>query len=287
MARFSLCELLPDVPMIEIVDVGAFAAAAPVYSRLMAAGRARVTGFEPHEPARLALAHRHGPPHRFLPHFVGDGEPAKFHETNVPYTSSLYPPNPPVLAMFNDMSEETTLVRVHDVPTVRLDDAVALDDVDYLKIDIQGGELDAFRGGETLLAAAVVVHTEVCFVELYRGQPLFGDIDCHLRSRGFWFHTLLDVATRTMKPMRIVAPGAAPLSADQGVNQKLWADAVYVKALSGLDALSTAKLHKFAVLLHDLYGSFDIAHGCLGAADARDGTEHAAGYRGALTAARA
>ncbi len=56
-------------------------------------------------------------------------------------------------------------------------DLDGLSDIDLIKIDVQGAELDVFRGGGKALANALMVITEVEFVELYTGQPL-------LRRRG-------------------------------------------------------------------------------------------------------
>ena len=285
MLRFSLCELLPDLPPIEILDIGALEMAGqePPYLELAASGRARVTGFEPNLPGCVALNQRYGRPHRFFPQFVGKGGPAKFYQTNAAYTGSLYPPNEPLLGAFNDLLEVTVLQQVHDVTTVRLDDVAEIADVDYLKLDVQGGELDVFKGGERALASAVMIQTEVCFVELYRGQPLFADIDSHLRRRGFWFHTFLGFGARSLKPGRVGEPGNPTAGIDRGVNQKLWGEALYIKDPLQPAALSVVKLQKFAVLLHDLYKSYDVAYVCLSAADARAGTQLAQRYGARLT----
>src|SRR5262249_27343994 len=150
MARFSLLALLPDLPTIEVVDIGALemAGQTPLYLDLVAARRARVTRFEPAPTRSIRLNHRFGPPRLVFPHFIGNGKPARFYETNAPYTGSLFEPNMPLLMAFNDLAEVSQVVKVHDVSTVRLDDLEDIDDVDYMKLDIQGGELEAFLGGE-------------------------------------------------------------------------------------------------------------------------------------------
>jgi len=187
-------------------------------------------------------------------------------------------PNQPLLSIFTGMAEVTALQRVQDVSTVRLDDIAEIEDVDFIKIDIQGGELNAFLGAEKALAAAVVIQTEAEFVELYQGQPLFADIDAHLRSRGFWFHDFREFGSRSVKPLqRADAHGG-----DQGMNQKLWTDAIYFKNPFQLEAIPDVKLQKLAVLLHDMYGSHDFAHFFLQAADARRGEQVAARYRARL-----
>jgi protein O-GlcNAc transferase len=279
--KFSLFELLPDLPMLEILDVGAAALIdqAPCYADLVNAGHGRVTGFEPDLAGCVALNQRFGRPHRFFPKFVGTGQPAKFYETNTPFTGSLYPPNQKLLALFSNLDEVTRLERVRDVETVRIDDIPDIEDVDFFKIDVQGSELDVFRGAERALDAAVLVQTEVEFVEIYRGQPLFADIDAHLRSRGFWFHDFIGLSRATFKPRPTVVPRH-----ERQALQTVWSDAIYVKDPQRLDVLSDVKLLKLAALLHDLYGSHDFAHFFLQAADARCGGQAAPRYMARLCA---
>jgi FkbM family methyltransferase len=289
MARFSLCELLPELPTIEVIDIGALdmAGQEPLHGPLVAAGRARVTGFEPDLAGCVALNQRYGRPHRFYPQFVGNGKPAKFYQTNAPYTGSLYPPNTPLLEAFNDLGEVTLLVQVHDVSTVRLDDLEEIEGADYLKIDVQGAEIDVFTGAQRVLDSAVVIQTEVSFVELYRGQPFFADVDAYLRNHGFWFHTFLGFGMRSFKPLRVGEPGNPAGGVDRGLNQKLWGEALYIKDPLQLDKLSTAKLQTFAVLMHDILKSYDVAVGCLRAIDARTGTQLALRYAERLTGVEA
>jgi len=76
------------------------------------------------------------------------------------------------------------------VPERKLDDLVSEGKVaapSYIKIDVQGMELQVFEGAELSLKNHVVgVRTEVCFFPFYKNQPLFSDIDEKLRSYGFY-----------------------------------------------------------------------------------------------------
>ncbi len=64
--------------------------------------------------------------------------------------------------------------------------------IDYLKLDVQGSELDCLRGTSALFAEkrVAVIKVEVEFHELYEGQGLFADIDSFLRSQGFMLLTI-------------------------------------------------------------------------------------------------
>ena len=76
------------VPTIQILDVGAMATGEERYHPLVASQLAQVTGFEPNPAEYARLQGREGP-YRYLPHFLGSGQPATFHLTRYPGCSSL------------------------------------------------------------------------------------------------------------------------------------------------------------------------------------------------------
>ena len=56
----------------------------------------------------------------------------------------------------------------------------------FLKIDVQGMEVDVFRGATGALKDSLVgIRTEVSFFPIYTGQPLFAEVDQFLRPFGF------------------------------------------------------------------------------------------------------
>lgn len=54
-----------------------------------------------------------------------------------------------------------------------------------LKLDVQGGELDALEGAGDGLARFDFIHAELSFAELYRDQALAGEVAAWLQARGF------------------------------------------------------------------------------------------------------
>jgi FkbM family methyltransferase len=252
-------------PTIDVVDVGAMwlGSDADAHASLVKAGLARVVGFEP-APGECDRLNNLGlPNHRYLPYFVGDGTKRKFHLTNKPMTSSLYEPNTRLLSRFQLLEELTRTVEVSEVQTRRLDDMPEVTNIDYLKIDVQGAELDVIRGAEHHLKNAVVVQTEVEFAPMYKGQPLFADVDAALRARGFALHSLISLMGRAFKPFLAPNDPARPL------RQHLWGDAVYVKDYDNLSALTPDQLLKMAVILHTVYNSWDLAGLALANYDAK------------------
>lgn len=74
------------------------------------------------------------------------------------------------------------------VLTKRLDDWTTennIDQIDFMWLDMQGGELKALRGGEKILETTQVIYTEVSLMEMYEGAPLYAQLRLWLQDRGF------------------------------------------------------------------------------------------------------
>ncbi|MGP8288196.1 FkbM family methyltransferase, partial [Halomonas sp. AOP7-C1-8] len=143
---------------------------------------------------------------------------------------------------------------IEEIDTVRLDDVAQIQNIDWLKIDIQGGELNVFKNAENKLKNALVIQTEVNFIQLYENQPLFAEIDQWMRANGFMLHTLLEQRRRLYAPMKING------GIHQGINQLTTADAVYVKDISEIASVSVEQRKKMAFILSKAYGSYDLAY---------------------------
>jgi FkbM family methyltransferase len=78
--------------------------------------------------------------------------------------------------------------RAERVSVARLSDLVRVAECKrpiFMKIDVQGGELDVLKGCGDALSAIDWVYVEVSYVTLYSGQPLASDIVRFLIERGF------------------------------------------------------------------------------------------------------
>jgi FkbM family methyltransferase len=120
----------------------------------------------------------------------------RLHVLQKPSGSSLYPPNPDLIFRFGPTTYGT-LAKVVEVPLLTLSDFIDQHRrplPNLIKLDVQGAELDIFRGThDAHLAELLAIQTEVEFAELYRGQPLFRDLDAHLQARGFVLFDILPV----------------------------------------------------------------------------------------------
>jgi len=223
-----------------------------IYDQLMKLGIAKIVGFEPVKEECEKLNKKSNGTCTYLPYVIGDGGSSTFNECNFPMTSSVYEPNTPLLDKFQNLTSLMQVVKKEKVQTRRLDDIPEVKDADYLKVDVQGGELGVFSGSEELLKHVVIVETEVEFVPLYKDQPLFAEVDQMLRRHGFIFHKFIKIQGRTFKPLLIRENVNATMS------QVLWGDAIYVKDFMNLGALSPEKLLKLVIVLHEVYRSYDL-----------------------------
>jgi FkbM family methyltransferase len=265
-ALFSIASIVPGLPRIKIVDVGAADAIdAPAYAALTGALPCDVVGFEPQTAECEKLNAVKRPGHLYLPHAIGDGTQRTFYECNYPQCSSLFEPNEALASKFQYLAEPMRVVGTLTLQTRRLDDFPETAGADFLKIDVQGAELLVLEGAVKSLRDVLVVHVEVEFLPLYKDQPLFGDIDAFLRGHGFAFHTMIPFG-RTFKPMVVGNDASA------SVRQILWADAVYVRDFMAFAELAPQSLLKLAAILHENYRSLDLAALALEAYDRKMGS---------------
>ncbi|WP_200344249.1 FkbM family methyltransferase [Halochromatium glycolicum] len=247
---------------IRVVDIGANPIdGTPPYASLLKQGVIRLVGFEPQADALAKLQQMKGPHETYLPHAVGDGGQATLYICQASGMTSTLKPNNAVLDHFQGYPIWGKIKSTAVLDTVRLDDVTEITHIDWLKIDIQGGELTVFKHGERKLKDALVIQTEANFIHLYEGQPLFADIDQWMRAHGFMLHTLLEQRRRLYAPMTING------GIHQGLNQLTTADAVYIPSFDRLNQLTTSDLLKLATIMDEAYHSYDYTLQLLGLID--------------------
>jgi hypothetical protein len=113
---------------------------------------------------------------------------------------------------------------------------------------------------------------------MYVDQPLFSDQELLLRRLGFITHQFFPpVVGHALKPFIANGDPHGPLS------QMFWADVVFIRDFTRLDRLTPVQLIKLAMILHDVYGSVDVANLALAAYDRVQGTELSASYVAAVS----
>jgi FkbM family methyltransferase len=275
---FSLSSVFEDLPVVQVVDIGASPFdGEPIFDALRAAGGAEVLGFEPSPDQYEKLLAMQTERATFLPYAIGDGTEGELKICRAPGMTSMLEPDLEVLSHFHQLKEAAEILERQSMATHRLDDIAEAVGMDFLKVDVQGGEQAVFEGAKERLADACFIHTEVQFVPFYKGQALFAELDQILREAGFWFHRLDATQSRVFKPLMINNDVFG------GLSQQLWSDAVYVKRFVDFPKLETEQLLKIALLAHDIYASYDLAMLALQAIDRREGTSRHTLYLERLT----
>lgn len=173
-----------------IIDIGARGGAGGLWAPF--AGFCDVIGFDPDEQECARLnAEPDNAHYRFYPYAVGmtDGR-RDFHITQFPYSSGFYRGNPQWMDRFpfTTLKVRSTI----QVDAVSLDTFAAreaVDRVDFIKVDVEGAELDVLRGAARMLAECGVmgIKTEFWWDPVIKGQPSFAELDTFLRQAGFRF----------------------------------------------------------------------------------------------------
>jgi hypothetical protein len=136
-------------------------------------------------------------------------------------------------------------------------DHSGIDDLDFIKSDTQGAELDILKGAASYLKDNIFgIELEVFFTHVYSSSPLFSEIDTFTRQFGF---SLMDMRTVSWK--RAVG---AKIGKPKG--QLIQADVLYFREPDSLISIlakknkesSRGKLLR-AIAICQLYGYFDYA----------------------------
>lgn len=243
---------------LNVVDIGANPIDGdPPYKFLLSTGLIDLIGFEPQEEALRRLISAKGEYENYYSYAIGNGEEKTLNVCKASGLTSLFEPDFEALKAFDYLFPLAEVVDKCKIKTYKLDEINEVGSIDYLKIDIQGGELDVFRSGRRKLKEAVAIQVEVSFVNIYKSQPCFGDVDVELRSLGFVPHCFAALKKWPISPCVIDGDPT------RAMNQLLEADIVYVKDFFHAENFHWKQLVKLAIVAHFCYSSYDLAVRCL------------------------
>lgn len=158
---------------------------------------------------------------------------------------------------------------IHDgtvtVPVRPLDQLVSerrLTAPSFMKIDVQGMEVEVFQGGrQTLSDSLLGVRTEVSFFPLYEEQPLFAEVDQTLRSFGLYpMRWIESHAWRRNSRKKLPTLGPEPMPYSFG--QLMHGDLLYMAMPEDLDAETEEQMERLIHLglISTCYEMLDHAH---------------------------
>ena len=236
----------------------------PFYDLIENFPGSKLIGFEPDETTceKLNLVAKEG--FKYFPFALGKAnEKRKFYITNHSMCSSLYEPNEDLIRLYNNFNV-AYLKKEGEIETITLDHFIEKNNfgnIDFIKIDVQGAELDVFQGSTKVLKDVLKIVCEVEFIEHYKKQPLFGDICQFLKEYNFMFNKFLGLSGRAIKPLMVNGDPNIP-------SQHIWSDAVFIHNIQKIKDLSDEQLIKLS-LLSCVYNSLDLTYHCLSVYDNR------------------
>ena len=242
----------------------------PFYQLLDYFPSSKIIGFEIDQEVceKMNINSREGV--KYYPYALGKAnERRKLYITQDPMCSSLYKPNEELLKLYNNL-EVAYLKEETKIDTVSLDyfiDKHEIGNIDFIKIDVQGAELDIFQGASKTLKNVLKIVCEVEFVPHYQNQPLFGDVCNHLIKHDLMFNKFLDLAGRSLKPIVMNNKLNFP-------SQYIWSDAIFIYHIQKIKNLTDEQILKLS-LFACVYLSLDLTFYCLSEYDRRYSTSFA------------
>lgn len=239
---------LPVKTSVTLIDIGAAGAIEPRWKKIEPV--LNYIGFEPDERSRISLEQKENNclKYTILPYALWETKGnIAINLCKAPQVSSYYPPNREFLDLFPN-PKRFDIESSETLDTEKLDD-LNLASADFMKIDIQGGELNALRGGVSLLEKTLGLELEVEFLPLYSQQPLFGEISEFLSKSGFQFIDFVSLIRWQRH-------------AHKGFGQCMFADALFLRSpemliqIPGLDNTTLSKYLSIC-LLYNRYDMID------------------------------
>ena len=165
----------------------------------------RLFGFEPNEDSfKECLERKSNEQTTYYP-FALDIEKGErdFYHTSYLSSCGFYKPDKKIVKRFGseDVFNITHITKVNTIDLDSIALEVGLPNIDFIKLDTEGSELDILKGAEKALKSSVLgLSIEVEFLRMYLDQPLFPEVDQYLQSLNFELYDL-DLNRRTRKAL--------------------------------------------------------------------------------------
>lgn len=172
--------------------------------------------------------------------------------TRKPTCSSHFIPNIEFLSRFPEV-ERFDIVGSAEVECRTVDDLLlgSQKSVDFIKLDLEGGELAVLEGAEHTITSCMGLHVEVSFQYIRKEQPLFGDVAKFLQDRGIEFIDFVSLFRWERNSF-------------DGLGQAIFADALFLRSPDSMfdrsnGIIITAKRARTYLSILLIYERYDLA----------------------------
>jgi FkbM family methyltransferase len=238
---------------IRIVDVGANPLYDPPYKPLVSASKTELVGFEPQKDAYDRLMKEAPENATFVNAAIGREGDGTLHLYKSPGMGSLFPLRAASMEYLRRFKRLLPKETKHPVTLASLDNLDGVPQIDLLKCDVQGGELDVVQGGVAKLSDAQAIIVELRYYQLYEGEPTMGDLDNELRKQGFKLHRFLP-----MSKVGLSKKYCSKLHPKRSKSQLIDGDAVYIRSMEDLSTWSDEALKRMALMAACVWYSHDM-----------------------------
>jgi FkbM family methyltransferase len=170
-----------------VLDAGARYGLHPSWVELRGVATFHLFEMDPAEAARLAKKYSSDSAIHVHPvALFSQNRTLKFNVSQHRALNSMYSTDTDLLERNEYMQEGFSVIDELSVEAKTIDSVFSGADIHFLKLDIEGAELEALKGGTDKLRTSILgVRSEVCFAPVYKSAPLFGDIHRYLLDFGF------------------------------------------------------------------------------------------------------
>jgi len=172
---------------------------------------------------------------------IGAGACSLCGEADIGITSKMYLEGREKYSYYESVQK---IVSSEIVTCSPLDSLFSIDDViDYLKVDVEGGELDVFKGAENLLSnhSVLFIKTEFLTTPYYRNRVLFGHQHVYLEEMGY---RLIDIDLSHLRYLR------EPTKISKLIDRRpIYAGDAFFMLDPDLVAMDDLKRHRLAIML--------------------------------------
>ena len=237
-----LFALLPNG--LTLLDIGAAGGIEPRWEKVRES--LSYIGVEPDKRSNQELNHISRSQRTYILDSFAWNEEAEieFNLCRKPPVSSVYIPNRKLLDHYPD-AKRFDIVKKEVLKAEPLSKKLNPHKIDFAKLDIQGGELNALKGLGDRLDDCLGVEIEVEFSELYKFQPLFGEVNNFLLSKGFYFSDFVNLCRWER-------------DAHTGYGRCVFGDGLWMRELDNLTLKTDEEYLKYAAIC-SLYGKLDEA----------------------------
>ncbi len=177
---------LPNLNYISLLDIGSSYDIEPRWKKIKQ--KLNYFGLEPNNElaSELIKQNRDCYKYNIISKLISNKkEYTNFNICRDPGVSSILKPNLNFLSNFQN-SKRFNIEKEVKLEADTLDNLI-YEEIDFIKIDIQGAEMKALEGAEKILNKTIGLEVEVEFQPMYVDQPLFGEINNFLIKKNFEF----------------------------------------------------------------------------------------------------